>query len=87
MAIKFKSRAHRSRRFLTIVKPSGSLHPRVQKVGPERFFPPECGIDGYDNRTQFVVTFLRKPDAILGLRPLVVLLIGYARRVVLIAAG
>ncbi len=37
MATKFKSRARRSRRYLTIVKPSGSLHPRVQKVGPEHF--------------------------------------------------
>ena len=37
MATKFKSRARRSKRYLTIVKPSGSLHPRVQKVGPEHF--------------------------------------------------
>ena len=37
MATKFKSRSRRSRRYLTIVKPSGSLHPRVQKVGPEHF--------------------------------------------------
>ena len=37
MATRFKSRARRSRRYLTIVKPSGSLHPRVQKVGPEHF--------------------------------------------------
>jgi hypothetical protein len=37
MATKFKSRARRSRRYLTIVKPSGSLHPRVQKVGSEHF--------------------------------------------------
>ncbi len=37
MATKFKSRARRSRGYLTIVKPSGSLHPRVQKVGPEHF--------------------------------------------------
>ena len=37
MATGFKSRARRSRRYLTIVKPSGSLHPRVQKVGPEHF--------------------------------------------------
>ena len=37
MATKFRSRARRSRGYLTIVKPSGSLHPRVQKVGPEHF--------------------------------------------------
>ena len=37
MATRCKSRARRSRRYLTIVKPSGSLHPRVQKVGPEHF--------------------------------------------------
>ena len=37
MATKFKSRSRSSRRYLTIVKPSGSLHPRVQKVGPEHF--------------------------------------------------
>jgi len=37
MATRFKSRTRRSRRYLTIVKPSGSLHPRVQKVGPEHF--------------------------------------------------
>ena len=37
MATNVKSRARRSRRFLTVAKPSGSLHPRVQKVGPEHF--------------------------------------------------
>ena len=37
MATKFKSRVRRSRRYLTIAKPPGSLHPRVQKVGPEHF--------------------------------------------------
>lgn len=37
MVTKSKSRSRRSRRYLTIVKPSGSLHPRVQKVGPEHF--------------------------------------------------
>src|SRR5437762_1158623 len=37
MATKFKSSSRSSRRYLTIVKPSGSLHPRVQKVGPEHF--------------------------------------------------
>ena len=37
MVTKSKSRSRRSRRCLTIVKPSGSLHPRVQKVGPEHF--------------------------------------------------
>jgi len=37
MATKFKSRNRRPRRFLTIAKPSGSLHPRVQKAGPEHF--------------------------------------------------
>ena len=37
MATKFKSKRGRSRRYLTVAKPSGSLHPRVEKVGPERF--------------------------------------------------
>jgi len=37
MATKFKSKNGRSRRYSTIAKPSGSLHPRVQKVGPEHF--------------------------------------------------
>ena len=37
MATKVKSRARRSRRYLNVAKPSGSLHPRVQKVGPEHF--------------------------------------------------
>src|SRR5271166_6628359 len=38
MATKFRSKKKsRSRRYLTIAKPSGSLHPRVQKVGPEHF--------------------------------------------------
>jgi transposase len=37
MTTKFKSRPRQSRRYLTTAKPSGSLHPRVQKVGPEHF--------------------------------------------------
>jgi transposase len=37
MVTKSKSRKGRSRRHLTVAKPSGSLHPRVQKVGPEHF--------------------------------------------------
>jgi transposase len=37
MATKFKSKKGRSRRYSTIAKPSGTLHPRVQKVGPEHF--------------------------------------------------
>jgi transposase len=37
MATKFKSRPRQPRRYLTTAKPSGSLHPRVQKVGPEHF--------------------------------------------------
>ena len=37
MATRFKSKKRRARRYLTIAKPSGSLHPRVQKVGPEHF--------------------------------------------------
>jgi transposase len=37
MATKCKPKRQRSRRYLTIAKPSGTLHPRVQKVGPERF--------------------------------------------------
>ena len=37
MVTKCKSRSRHPQRYLTIVKPSGSLHPRVQKVGPEHF--------------------------------------------------
>ena len=37
MATKFRSGKRRPRRFLTLAKPSGSLHPRVQKAGPEHF--------------------------------------------------
>lgn len=37
MAITSKRFARRSRRFISIAKPSGSIHPRVQKVGPEHF--------------------------------------------------
>ena len=37
MATSFKARPRRSGRFLNVAKPSGSLHPRVQKVGPEHF--------------------------------------------------
>ncbi len=37
MATKCASRRQKSRRYLSIAKPSGTLHPRVQKVGPEHF--------------------------------------------------
>jgi transposase len=37
MATSFKARPRRSGRFLNVAKPSGSLHPRVQRVGPEHF--------------------------------------------------
>ena len=37
MATKVKSSGRKSRRYLDVAKPSGSLHPRVQKVGPEHF--------------------------------------------------
>jgi transposase len=37
MAIISKRFARRSRRFVSIAKPSGSIHSRVQKVGPEHF--------------------------------------------------
>lgn len=37
MVTKFRSKKGRSHRYLTVAKPSGSLHPRVQKVGPEHF--------------------------------------------------
>jgi transposase len=37
MVTKFKSRKRKPRRYLTTAKPSGTLHPRVQKVGPEHF--------------------------------------------------
>src|ERR1051326_5960089 len=37
MATKVKSKGRKSRRYLDVAKPSGSIHPRVQKVGPEHF--------------------------------------------------
>src|SRR5271156_1859234 len=37
MAINSKRFARRSRRFVSIAKPSGSIHPRVQNAGPEHF--------------------------------------------------
>jgi transposase len=37
MAINYQTSSRRSRRCLTVAKPSGSLHPRVQNVGPEHF--------------------------------------------------
>src|SRR4051794_41741882 len=37
MVTKVKSSGRKSRRYLDVAKPSGSLHPRVQKVGPEHF--------------------------------------------------
>jgi transposase len=37
MAITSRRAARRPRRPVSVVKPSGSIHPRVQKVGPEHF--------------------------------------------------
>ena len=37
MAITTRRRARRQRRPISVAKPSGSVHPRVQKVGPEHF--------------------------------------------------
>src|SRR5689334_17734650 len=37
MAIMSRRPARRPRRPASIAKPSGSIHPRVQKVGPEHF--------------------------------------------------
>ena len=37
MATKVKSSGRKSRRYFDVAMPSGSLHPRVQKVGPEHF--------------------------------------------------
>src|SRR3954471_1003881 len=37
MATKVKSSGRKSRRYLDVAKPSGSLHPRVQKATPEHF--------------------------------------------------
>lgn len=37
MSIKATSRKRSSRKFTSVAKPSGTLHPRVQQVGPERF--------------------------------------------------
>jgi transposase len=37
MAITFRRSARRSRRPTSVAKPSGSIHPRVQKAGPEHF--------------------------------------------------
>ena len=37
MAITSRRRTRRHRRFLSVSKPSGSIHPRVQAVGPDHF--------------------------------------------------
>ena len=37
MAITSRRTARRPRRPISVAKPSGSIHPRVQKVGPEHF--------------------------------------------------
>ena len=37
MAITSRRAARRPRRPISVAKPSGSIHPRVQKVGPEHF--------------------------------------------------
>jgi transposase len=37
MATQFRRKARRSQRYTLVAKPSGSLHPRVQKAGPEHF--------------------------------------------------
>src|SRR5690242_12274817 len=37
MAITSRRRTRRQRRPISVAKPSGSIHPRVQKVGPEHF--------------------------------------------------
>jgi transposase len=44
MAITSRRAAGRRRRFISVAKPSGSIHPRVQKVGPEHFgiVPVDC---------------------------------------------
>ena len=44
MAITSRRAPGRRRRFISVAKPSGSIHPRVQKVGPEHFgiVPVDC---------------------------------------------
>ena len=44
MAITSRRAAGRRRRPISVAKPSGSIHPRVQKVGPEHFgiVPVDC---------------------------------------------
>jgi transposase len=37
MATRFRRKARRNQRYTLVAKPSGSLHPRVQKTGPEHF--------------------------------------------------
>jgi hypothetical protein len=37
MAITSRYPTRRPRRPISVAKPSGSIHPRVQQVGPERF--------------------------------------------------
>src|SRR5262245_22044268 len=37
MAARSRSKVRRARRFLTVAKPSGSVHPRIVAAGPERF--------------------------------------------------
>jgi transposase len=53
MTTKFSSKRRRPRRFLSVAKPAGSLHPRVQKVGPERFGI-VC-VDGAKHRSKWML--------------------------------
>jgi transposase len=54
MATTLRSRTRRSQRHLNVAKPSGSLHPRVQKVGPEHFGV--VAVDCAKDRSKWMLT-------------------------------
>ena len=53
MATACKPKAHRPRRYLSVAKPSGSLHPRVRAVGPEHFGI--VAVDGAKARSKWML--------------------------------
>jgi transposase len=56
MAITSRRAARRPRRTASVVKPSGSIHPRVQKVGPEHFGI--VAVDCAKARSKWMLTYL-----------------------------
>jgi transposase len=54
MAITSRRALRRSRRPISVAKPAGSIHPRVQKVGPEHFGI--VAVDGAKARSKWMLT-------------------------------